>query len=516
MRKYNYNIGKLFTEVAAINHNSIALKYPDGIHISYGHLESLSNQIARFFIDSGIRKGNVIAILNNKSVLGFSSMLACLKIGAVYTNLDPSSPYPRIKKILERCKPVMILVDIQNDYLKGNINEIGTPIVELNEEFSIKLSGIKAHHISESDNVTGSDPAYIMFTSGSTGFPKGAVISHSNLVNFISWAQDEFNISKNDVFTNANPIYFDNSVFDFYVSLFSGAQLVPITNDLAKDPFGLIKEVNKAGCTSWFSVPSLLVYLLTTKALYKDCLPQMKRFIFGGEGFPKSKLKKLFDLFGSGAQLFNVYGPTECTCICSSYRVTQKDFDDMNSLTTLGHLAPNFDYVLLNHNEDTPMFGELGLKGPNVGLGYYNDAERTEGSFIQNPFNKDYREVIYKTGDLVEIDEAGNIHFRGRADNQVKHMGYRIELEEIEAMLNTLTAINEVAVIYENLGDGLGQIIAYVSTSAIVEENEIFSDIKKLLPDYMIPRKIYILGSLPKNQNGKIDRVTLKEKKTSV
>ncbi len=315
--------------------------------------------------------------------------------------------------------------------------------------------------------------------------------------------------------TNANPIYFDNSVFDFYVSIFSGAQLVPLTNDITRDPFTLVKAVAKAECTTWFSVPSLLVYLMTTKALGANTLPSLKRFIFGGEGFPKPKLKKLYEMYGNTAKLFNVYGPTECTCICSSYLLSEKDFEDMNSLAPLGYMAPNFDYVLLDAGDDGH-FGELGLKGPNVGAGYYNDRERTERSFVQNPNNPNYNEIIYKTGDLVQVDEVGHVHFKGRADNQVKHMGYRIELEEIESMLYTLKYVNEAAVIYERINESLGQIVSFIATSGNVEESTVIADLKLLVPEYMVPRKLYILDQLPKNQNGKIDKVALKDLKKTV
>ena len=510
MQQYIYNIGTFFTEVADEHAAKTALKYPDGTTISFQELDALSNRVAHFLVSKGFVKGDVIAIFNNKSPLGYACMLAALKTGIVYANLDLTSPYQRIKKIIERCAPKLILFDVDCD-IKESVAALQINCVELYNHFSDELNNFSDETYVTMSSVTGADPAYIMFTSGSTGFPKGAVITHANLLNFITWGQTTYNVTTDDIFTNANPIYFDNSVFDFYVSLFSGAQLVPITNDLARDPFVLVKEVAKAGCTSWFSVPSLLIYLMTTKAITKDSLPAMKRFIFGGEGFPKPKLKKLYDMYSGSARLYNVYGPTECTCICSSYLVNEGDFEDMNSLTTLGYLAPNFDYVIRDENADR--VGELCLKGPNVGAGYYNDAERTAKVFIQNPYNSNYNEIVYCTGDLVAVDGEGKIHFKGRADNQVKHMGYRIELEEIESLLNTLAYVNEAAVIYEKLGDSLGQIVAFVSLLSAADDKQVTADIKGLVPEYMVPRKVIVLGDLPKNQNGKIDRVALKDLK---
>jgi D-alanine--poly(phosphoribitol) ligase subunit 1 len=250
---------------------------------------------------------------------------------------------------------------------------------------------------------------------------------------------------------------------------------------------------------------------MTTKVLTASSLPAIRRFIFGGEGFPKPRLKKLYEMYGATAKLYNVYGPTECTCICSSYLITEKDFEDMANFAPLGYLAPNFSYVLLNADE-TGTFGELGLKGPNVGAGYYNDSERTAKSFVQNPYNANYNEVIYKSGDLVQVDGLGQLHFKGRADNQIKHMGYRIELEEIESLLNTIPSVNEAAVIYERINESLGQIVAFVAATG-VESNMVLNELKKLVPEYMVPRKLYVLDFLPKNQNGKIDKVALKDLK---
>ena len=301
-----------------------------------------------------------------------------------------------------------------------------------------------------------------MYTSGSTGMPKGAVMSHANLLWFIQWSQDRFEIGPNDILTNVNPIYFDNSVFDFFSALFSGACLVPFTQEQVQDVRKLVSFVEKAKCTIWFSVPSLLVYLLTTRSLTRTNFTSVRKIIFGGEGFPKAKLKQLYDLFGDRVQLENVYGPTECTCICSAYTISAADFDDMQNLAPLGILAQNFDFEILNLEDtsDTGM-GELFLRGPQVGLGYYNDVERTQRAFIQNPKQAKFLELGYRTGDLVQLDARGFLHFKGRVDFQIKHMGYRIELEEITAKLNKINGIeSSIARVYSNAGRDY--IIAYL------------------------------------------------------
>lgn len=513
MTEYQYNLAIRFYEVAGIHARRVALQYPDGRSFSYAELNRMSNQAGRYLRNGGVRKGDVVAIFNEKSPLAYSLMLGCIKIGAIYTNLDNTSPWARLHKILGTCTPKVIFIDkwgsIPADECKTSFPTI--PIINLQEgSFNAELSALDETDIIETSlEIHGADPVYIMFTSGSTGFPKGAVMSHSNVLNFIQWGKQTFSVTEQDIFTNANPIYFDNSVFDFYTSIYNGAALVPLNHDLVKNARQLVQAINDSKCTIWFSVPSLLVYLLTTRSLSKDDFQTIKRIAFGGEGFPKNKLKQLFDMFSNRVILYNVYGPTECTCICSSHKINDKDFENMNELTTLGYIAPNFGYEILVMDPNDRDLGELALTGPCVGLGYYNDMERTGKSFVQNPF-KSYYQRMYKTGDLVERADNGYLYFRGRVDNQIKHMGYRIELEEIEAAFSTLAYINEVGVIYEKLNAELGQIKAYVSVSErAIDGRRILDDIKQLLPPYMLPKIISLMDTLPKNANGKIDRKQL-------
>jgi D-alanine--poly(phosphoribitol) ligase subunit 1 len=348
-----------------------------------------------------------------------------------------------------------------------------------------------------------------MFTSGSTGTPKGAVISHANVLNFVSWTQDRFGIGSKDILSNANPMYFDNSVFDFYSAIFSGASLVPISSEQVRDPRELVEIVNNSGCTVWFSVPSLLVYLLTTRALRASDFPSVRKIIFGGEGFPKRRLKQLYDLFGERAELENVYGPTECTCICSAHTIGPSDFADMKALAPLGFLAPNFDYEILPQAPGQEA-GELFLRGPNVGLGYFNDPARTARAFIQNPAHHRISDIGYHTGDLVRRDADGRLHFIGRLDFQIKHLGYRIELEEIEAALGSMPEVQECAVVYRELGDGLGEIVGFAALATPKSPEELIRGVAEIIPSYMVPKRVMVLDRLPKNAAGKIDRIALK------
>lgn len=502
------NLPIAFAEVIRAQPERTALSYPaTGEKVTYAELAASAEDIAEVLHARGLRQGDVAAFFHDKSPAAYAAMLACLRLGIIYTNLDADSPWERLRKILGSCEPRLIINAFEQLPHAEALSLAGhADVLHLRQ---LPLAQASAAALPDVRGISGASPAYIMFTSGSTGMPKGAVMSHANLLLFIAWGRDRFGITNEDVLTNANPIYFDNSVFDFYTAIFSGATLAPITNAQARDARLLVKLINTANCTVWFSVPSLLVYLLTTRALGAADFPSIRKIIFGGEGFPKPKLKQLFTLLGHRCDLENVYGPTECTCICSAHTITSADFEDMQNLATLGPLAQNFDHEILPLDESDPHFGELFLRGPQVGLGYYRDPERTVRAFVQNPRHQDYADIGYRTGDLVRRDERGWFHFKGRADFQIKHMGYRIELEEIEAALSTLPGVRECAVIYQRLGDGMGQILGYTAMPESVPSEALVQQVAAIVPPYMVPRRITVLDTLPKNANGKIDRVAL-------
>jgi D-alanine--poly(phosphoribitol) ligase subunit 1 len=257
------------------------------------------------------------------------------------------------------------------------------------------------------------------------------------------------------------------------------------------------------------------MFLQTMKAADRKNLRSIRRFVFGGEGYPKSKLKSLYDSYSDSAEFFNVYGPTECTCICSCYKIGDDDFADLRGLPPLGNIADNFEFLILDETRQTVPLGETGelcLLGPNVGLGYYNDPQQTAASFVRNPYNDRFAEVMYKTGDLVRLDPAdGKLYVQGRKDNQIKHMGYRIELEEIEAALHCLDYVSEGVALHAR-GNGLSRIIAIVSTREELDKDRIRHDLKQIIPEYMIPSLFYREVPLSKTPNGKIDRRHLAEK----
>jgi len=512
---YEYNLGLRFQRVVDERSPDVAIWFSEDETADYQALNKLANRIARLLLKRSVVARDVVCLSGEKSLCTFACMIACLKIGAIYCVLDPETPVERLRKILTTCLPKLLLGE--RDFVNGAETVTGDLGIEAIEKQAFELEARKyeATNLPQTVGVTGSNPAYIMFTSGSTGFPKGAVITHANVLNLVEWSRETYAITGADVLTNVNPLYFDNSVFDFYAAILNGARLVPFSKAEVSDPQALVAKIEKAQCTLWFSVPSLLIFLQTMRATDGKNLSCIRRFVFGGEGYPKAKLKKLYDAYAASSQFFNVYGPTECTCICSSYRVTEEDFQDLQGLPPLGYIAPNFSYLILGEDGRAVSLGETGdlcLSGPNVGSGYYNDAERTAVSFVQNPLNEKFREIIYRTGDLARFDPRdGQLYIEGRQDNQIKHLGYRIELEEIEAALHCLDYVAEAAALHTN-ANGLSRIIAVVASAEDFEDERIRRDLGQIIPSYMIPSVFHRALVLPKNPNGKVDRRHLAEK----
>lgn len=511
MLNHAYNLGMCLDAVAAAHADRPALRYPQRVR-TYAEVFSLAERLACLLLARGCRRGDVIAIAHQKGPLAYALMLAALRLGIPYVNIDAASPVPRLASILGISRPVLLFhEDPQHASAMEELAALqACPLVRLDEgALPAVTPEDRARQREAMRAVDGATIAYIMFTSGSTGLPKGVAVTHQNVLHFIAWGQACFGVRADDNFANLSPMYFDNSVFDFYVGLFSGASLTPVPRELMARPYDLVAHVGQMACTIWFSVPSLLIYLMTMKALRPGVLPALRTISFGGEGYPKAELLKLYRLFTPQAGLVNVYGPTECTCICSAYALGDADFEDLTGLPPLGQLNPNFDALVLDETGQPAAEGELCLIGPNVAAGYFNDAERTAAAFqtLQEPAR--FMKRMYRTGDLVR-QAGGLLHFVGRKDNQVKHMGYRIELEEIEHALGLLPGVAQAAVLYHRTHTAYGKLVAFVAGAGTLDEKALQAELAQRLPDYMVPSRIVVQPELPKNANGKVDRQYLK------
>ena len=420
--RYHFALPSLFDEICSTFPDKVAVRYTDE-SFTYRTLYQDVASLTSFLLQTGVKKGDVVVIFNSKRYISFVLMLACIKSGVIYANVDPDIPVQWFSHVINLCNPTIVFTD---DEANENIL-LNASVCQVNV-FSI--DGLLRKLKNESSpltkcNLTGNTIAYIMFTSGSTGKPKGVAVTHQNLIHFINWGISRYEITPEDILANVNPMHFDNSVFDFYIALFSGASIAPIQKSIVSSPQRLVDTVEKIGCTIWFSVPSLLIYLVNMKVLNSNSFLKLRILSFGGEGYHKQELKKLYNFIGHRIKLINVYGPTECTCICSSYDIDAKDFDCLDELPSLGAINNNISYLILNEQNKISSLGELCLLGPNVAAGYYNDFEKTASCFFSHTNHGYFQDKMYRTGDIVE-EKNGLLYFIGRKDNQVKHMGYRM------------------------------------------------------------------------------------------
>lgn len=507
MNEYAFNLSLLAADVAAQHAQRPALRYAGRIY-TYAELQQFTERLAALLLDRGIGRGDVVAIGNNKHPLSYALMLAALRLGVAYVNIDVGSPTARNARILQMSGAALLFYDdpASAPAMQELAVQAHCTAIELAADALPALAaGDRERQRHLMADVDGATIAYIMFTSGSTGQPKGVAVTHQNVLHFIAWGRQRFGIGVHDNFANLSPMYFDNSVFDFYIGLFSGASLTPVPRDIMNKPYELTAHVGKMQCTIWFSVPSLLIYLMAMKALAPKVLPDLRHIVFGGEGYPKVELKKLFGQFGAQATLTNVYGPTECTCICSAYGLGEADFADLDGLPPLGRLNPNFDYRILDDDGRDAATGELCLIGPNVAAGYFNDPDRTSAAFLTLTEPRRFMKRMYRTGDLVR-ESAGTLYFVGRKDNQIKHMGYRIELEEIEHALARLPQVNQAAVVYQRGNAAYGKLIGFVASAVPLDDKELLAQLAQFVPEYMVPSRLVVQPELPKNANGKVDR----------
>ena len=497
---YKYNFLNYFKDTVKKNRFKFGLIDVDNKKYTFNYLDIQSDKLGTF-LEKYKKENDIIAIDSNKNLNTIIAFLACLKIGLPYFFLDIQLPKNRIREILKKTNCKFILSEQKILFTKT---------ISIKKSRNIK----KISYTSCNADQT----AYIMFTSGSTGSPKGAIISQQSVINFVLWCKESFLLDKNDIFSQLNPLYFDNSVFDLYNSMLHGNTLVLIPSLDINDPIKLLDKIQKHKCTVWFSTPSLLIYFINFDLLDKKKFISIKKIIFGGEGFPKAKLEILFKRLKSKF-FYNVYGPTECTCICSRYLIEKKDFKNNYNLSKsiyapIGSIAENFGYKIVDNNlreVKKGNVGELILYGPNVAYGYIGDKVSTDKNFIFNIDSLDNQRA-YKTGDLVREDILNNqLFFIGRNDTQVKHMGYRIELNELEITLNKLSSIKETCVFYlKNKHQTYGKIISVISTNQKLKKDEIYSFIKRYLPKYFLPQEVFFVKDLPKNFNGKIDRTLIK------
>ncbi len=484
-------------------------KYPDKTgfvdenkSMTFRDMKSQALKIATLLVREKLFK-EPIGIYMEKSVDEVAAFMGVAYSGNFYSPIDASMPVSRIEKILEVFEPKVI---ITKQELCGNIDlknkDIRIICLEDIEEFESDESAVYAQRKRCCDT----DLLYVLFTSGSTGVPKGVTICHQSVIDYIDWVEEAFSMDAGTVFGNQAPFYFDNSILDIYTTIKTGAILYIIPHYLFSWPVKLLEYISKNKINTIFWVPTAMILVSKLKALSKvDLNGRLTRILFAGEVMSIKHLN-MWRKYIPDALYANLYGPTEITDVCTYY-IVDRPFKDEESLP-IGKALPNTDILVLTEDDrlaDVDEIGELCVRGTSLSKGYYKNPEKTREAFVQNPLNDCYVELIYRTGDLVKKNERGEILYMGRKDFQIKHMGHRIELGEIETAISSIEGIDMSCCLFDEKKD---KIVAFVEKDMSISElNHL---LEALIPDYMLPNKLIRVEKMPLNANGKIDRVALK------
>lgn len=473
--------------------------------ITFKALRNKAKCVAEFLIKNNISK-KPIAVYLPKTIESVISDIAITYSGNAYMNLDIKNPLERIKNILDQIQPEYI---ITNDKQKTKLQNIETNIKIINlDEFDFnKISDTELIE-KQLSSIIDTDPYCIINTSGSTGTPKGVVLNHRSFIDFTERSLEAFDISDNEIIGSLSPLVFDIYSIELCLLMAKSSTLVIIPDTLSAFPIEILKILKEAKTTFLFWVPTIMVNIANMDLLSKIDLSSLKTIWFAGEVFPTRQFnywkKNLPNVVFA-----NLYGPIEITLDCT-YFIVNRDIPD-NEPIPIGHAYKNTDILILNDKDELVQGteeGELCVRGTSLAMGYYNNPEKTAAAFVQNPLNKSYPETIYRTGDVVAINERGEIVFKGRKDNLIKHMGYRIELDEIEhIVVNTLKIVKNGCVVYNKTKK---EITLFYEHESEISPAEFRNKIGSMLPKYMIPTVYHHLDLLPRNTNGKIDRLKFK------
>lgn len=492
--------------------------------LNYGRLVSESRRLARILREAGVKPNDRVALMLPKSPAAIIGIMAVLEASAAYVPVDLGSPPPRAALVIDSAEPHAVLAAAPASGLLDALADRGAldgvRLISVDPEWSggqrlnadygpadwVPLSEEPLEGVGGPEQL-----AHILFTSGSTGVPKGVQITHAMVSAFVDWAVEHFRTAPGERISGHPPLHFDLSTFDIYATLSAGAELhlVPAAANML--PGALAEFIRDSALDQWFSVPSTLAFMVRSGVIEDNDLPTLKRVVFCGEAMPTSVLAEWMRRVPQ-ARYTNLYGPTETTIASSYYDVPAVPEDETESLP-IGEPCPGENLMVLDEKRQPvppDQIGEIFIAGVGLSPGYWRDEAKTNAAFVPDPRGS---ARIYRTGDLGWVGDDGQFRCAGRADSQIKHRGYRIELGEIEAALNALGELRECAVVaVETEGFEANAICcAYVPGEAEVAPSRLRAALARSLPVYMLPTRWLAFDALPKNANGKVDRRALRE-----
>jgi L-proline---[L-prolyl-carrier protein] ligase len=524
-----YLLQHLLTDSAARRPDRPAVAAGDR-SLTYAELDVLSNRVARALIAQGVAPGDRVGILASKSAASVVGIFGALKAGACYVPIDPGVPAGRLSGIIRDSGIAVVLADLARApgavALAGSVPQLRSVIVvgphwgrEGEEEAGAQRPRLAvlpwdAVLAEPGGAVTGNpaietDLAYILYTSGSTGAPKGVMISHRNSLTFVAWAAACAGLGEQDRVCSPAPLHFDLSIFDIFATCHAAACMVVLPEGASTFPVRLAEQMRKEQISVWYSVPSVLTMLVTYGNLAGIDLSCLRAVIFAGEVFPVKHLGRLMAALPH-ARYLNWYGPTE-TNVCTAFEVPGGGAAPPDPVP-IGKPCANTDAFAVTSDGRRVSrpgdVGELYVRGPSLMQGYWGQLGQTQEVLVPNPFQAAYHETAYRTGDQVTLDDDGNYVYLGRLDGMVKTRGYRVELGEVEAALYRHPAIHEAVVLPipdELLGSRLR---AFITADGLSRE-EVLDHCRRRLPRYMVPDVVEFCEALPRTSTGKVDRALL-------
>ncbi len=474
----------------------------ESISVTFREVFDNARAIGTFINKQNVYKKPVVVFME-KSPKAIITFFGVLYSGNLYVPFDEEMPRHRIELILQNLNPESIICDDVTVEILKNFNYSGNVYLydeiintEINEE---ALADIRSKSID-------TDPMYIVFTSGSTGVPKGVVACHRSVIDYIENLSEVLGFNEDTVFGNQSPLYFDACLKELYPTLKFGATTYLVPKSLFMFPIKLVEYLNENKINTVCWVVSALT-MISSCATFKSITPEhLHTIAFGSEVFPIKQLNIWREALPN-AKFTNLYGPTEATGMSCYFKV-DREFQ-LDETVPIGKPFKNTEILLINDNNGECQLGEEGeicIRGTAVTLGYYNNPEKTSEAFTQNPLNTAYPEFIYRTGDIGKYNDRGELLFISRKDYQIKHMGHRIELGEIEVILNMHEAIKLACCIFD---DERKKIVLYYTGDISAKDITIY--MKDKLPRYMVPNVVKNIDDMPLTANGKINRVFLKE-----
>ncbi len=448
-----------------------------------------------------------VMVYLKKSISCIVCFMGALYSANPYVPVAYDMPANRIQKIVDSLHGRgHIITDKKGMETLGTMDIPGTMSVHMYDEI-VETDADEVLLEKTLSKVIDTDPIYIMFTSGSTGEPKGVTVPHRGVIDYAMWVRKTFGIDENSVLGNQAPFYFDNSIFDIYSCLLTGAKMIIIPETLFMFPLKLPEFVRDNDITTIFWVPTVMINVANSGALSEIEMPKLRNVVFCGEVMPNTQLN-IWRKAQPQCTYANLYGPTEISDVCTYY-IVDRPFKDSDPLP-IGKACENMRIIILNEKNEiaeTNEQGEICVIGTGVSLGYWNKPDITAKAFTQNPANPYYEERVYHTGDLAYVNGEGLIIYIGRMDNQVKVKGNRIELGEIENAAMCVDGIKGACAVFDEKNQ---RIVLFAESEQEFKLRKLNLELKKYIPSYMLPSELVVMDKFPHTANDKIDRVTLK------